>query len=90
MISLASLASEYRAVRTDDDGLDIEGEALRIQVERAIRRDLGTYVRLVASLGPLDSCPAMYRGELRAAMHGVKVAERDLQQVTSMRAEAAA
>jgi hypothetical protein len=90
VISLASLASEYRAERVDADGFDLEGEALRLATERAIRRQLGVYVRLVTSLGPESKCPNIFKGELRAAAHGVRVAERDLAQVTAMRASSAA
>ena len=90
MISLSSLAAEYRAQTSDEDGFELSSFALRSSVERAIRRELGTLVRLIASLGPVETCPPLYIGELRAAIHAAKVAERDLEQVAAMRNSEAA
>ncbi len=85
MISLNSLASEYSAVVEDDHGFDLEGENLRLSVERSIRRQLGAHVRTVTALGPLAGCPNAYVGELRSAIHKAHCAERDLDQVMALR-----
>ncbi len=91
MISITSLASEYKAERFDSEGFDITGEELRANVERAIRRQLGVYVRIVTSLGgDEEHCHYIFRGELRAALHGIRVAERDLEGVAAMRSGRAA
>lgn len=89
-MSLTGLAQNYGAALVDADGFELEGEALRLSVERAIRRKLGGWLRLVATLGPVESCPALYRGELRAAVFAVNVAERDLAAVTALRGVEAA
>lgn len=89
MLSLRDYAQEYAAVVVDDDGFDLEGEALRLAVERAIRAQLRKLVSDVTALR-LSPFPNLTSGELAAKEKQLGWVERDLGRVVAMRGQEAA
>lgn len=88
MISIQSLAAEYKATTVDSAGYELSPREVAHNVERAIRRYLGDKVRFVVAFG--DNVPNLHRGEVSAAHAAIRMAERDLADVVALKKSEAA